>query len=113
MTYVCSDIHGRYDKYTALLAGLRFGPGDTLYVLGDVIDRGPQGVRVLLDMMNRPNVIPILGNHELTAAVCLPWLLKEVTRESIAGLDETRVGALGDWLVNGGEPTLQELGRLR
>ena len=113
MTYVCSDIHGRYDKYAALLAGLRFGPGDTLYVLGDVIDRGPQGVRVLLDMMNRPNVIPILGNHEFTAAVCLPWLLKEVTQESIAGLDEPRVGALGDWLVNGGEPTLQELGRLR
>lgn len=113
MTYVCSDIHGRYDKYAALLAGLRLGSGDTLYVLGDVIDRGPHGVKVLMDMMGRPNVIPILGNHEFTAAVCLPWLLKEVTQESIAALDETHMGALGDWLVNGGEETLRELSRLR
>ena len=50
-------------------------PEDTLYVLGDVIDRGADGCRLLLDMMGRANVIPILGNHEFTAAVCLPWLL--------------------------------------
>jgi len=41
MTYAVSDIHGCYDKYRELLRVIRFCPKDTLYVLGDVIDRGP------------------------------------------------------------------------
>ena len=77
--YVCSDIHGHYDKWCALLTALDLRPDDTLYVLGDMIDRGPDGVKVLQDMMLRPNVIPILGNHEMTAAVGIPTLLKEIT----------------------------------
>lgn len=72
MQYVCSDIHGRYDKWCALLAALDLKPTDTLYVLGDVIDRGPDGIKVLQDMAQRLNVIPILGNHELDAALCIP-----------------------------------------
>ena len=78
-------------------------------MLGDVIDRGPDGCKILLDMMGRPNVIPILGNHEFTAAVCLPWLLEEVTDCSLANLDDTRLAALQEWIVNGGGPTLREL----
>lgn len=109
MTYVLSDIHGCYGQYKAMLDKIRFGPEDTLYVLGDVIDRGPDGVKILQDMMGRPNVRPILGNHELTAALCLPWLLKEITRESIARMDETALDALNDWLTNGGGPTLKAI----
>lgn len=109
MIYVCSDIHGRYDLYRALLARLSLKSSDTLYILGDVIDRGRDGIKILQDMMERPNVVPILGNHEFTAAVCLPWLLEEVTDESIAALDETSLAALQEWLCNGGGPTLREL----
>lgn len=90
--------------------GLR--PDDTLYVLGDVIDRGLDGCRILLDMMGRPNVIPILGNHEFTAAICLPWLLEEVTDRSLADLDDARLAALQEWIANGGGPTLRELQKL-
>ena len=53
MTYVMSDLHGRYDKYVQMLEKIGFGDGDTLYILGDVIDRGPDGIRILLDMMGR------------------------------------------------------------
>lgn len=109
MIYVCSDIHGRYDRWTALLAEIGLRPVDTLYVLGDVIDRGADGVKILLDMMARANVVPILGNHELTAAVCLPWLLEEVTGQSLDSLDETCLAALQEWIVNGGAPTLRAL----
>ena len=73
MIYACSDIHGHYDQYVAMLSRLSLRPDDTLYILGDVIDRGPDGVKILQDMMARPNVVPILGNHEFTAALCLPW----------------------------------------
>ena len=42
MTYVISDIHGCYDKYTAMLAKINFNDSNILYVLGDVVDRGAQ-----------------------------------------------------------------------
>ncbi len=40
-TYVISDIHGEYELFIKLLEKIRFTSADTLYVLGDVIDRGP------------------------------------------------------------------------
>lgn len=112
MNYVMSDLHGCYDKYKRMLEAISFRSTDTLYVLGDVIDRGPGGVKILLDMMGRPNVLPILGNHEFTAAVCLPWLLEEITEESLAALDESRIAALGEWTASGGNTTLRALREL-
>lgn len=112
MTYVLGDVHGRYDKYQAMLEKIHFCDDDVLYVLGDVIDRGPDGVRILQDMMLRPNVIPLLGNHELLAAASLPWLLSEITEESLAKLDQAHLGAFQDWMRNGGGPTLKALGAL-
>lgn len=109
MTYVCSDIHGHYDKYKRMLEEIQFKPSDTLYILGDVIDRGPDGIKILRDMMSRPNVIPILGNHEFTAAVCLPWLMEEVTGQNLNNLSEDQIAALSEWIANGGGPTLREL----
>ena len=41
MTYVMSDIHGEYEKYLKMLDLIGFRDEDELYVLGDVIDRGP------------------------------------------------------------------------
>ena len=37
---VMSDIHGCCKKYCAMLEIIGFGANDTLYVLGDVLDRG-------------------------------------------------------------------------
>ena len=39
MQYAVSDIHGCYDKYVELLRRLGLKDSDTLYVLGDMIDR--------------------------------------------------------------------------
>ena len=66
-------------------------PDYTLYLLGDSIDRNKGGCRILLDAMNRPNVISLLGNHEFSAAVCLPWLLQEVTEENLSAVDQERI----------------------
>ena len=62
--------------------------------------------------MLRPNVFPLLGNHEFTAAVCLPWLMKEVTEQSLDALDDTQIAALGEWIANGGGVTIQSLEEL-
>lgn len=56
MQYAVSDIHGCYDKYIKLLHRINLRPTDTLYVLGDVIDRGPDGLKILLDMALHPNI---------------------------------------------------------
>lgn len=105
MIYVCSDIHGDYAKYRSVLEKISLQAQDTLYVLGDVIDRGPDGIKILRDMMVRPNIAPILGNHELIAAACLGWLLDDITEESLAALGPAQLGALQGWMNNGGEPT--------
>lgn len=109
MIYACSDIHGHYDKYRAMLEKIHFKNTDTFYILGDVIDRGPDGIKILQDMIDRANVIPILGNHEFTAAMCLPWLMEEVTEQNLDALSEDQIAALSEWIRNGGGPTLRAL----
>ena len=49
--YAISDIHGCYDKYISMLEKIGFNDGDTLYFLGDAVDRGPDGVKILLDTL--------------------------------------------------------------
>ena len=105
MTYVLADLHGYYDKYSEMLEKIQFSSADTLYILGDIIDRGPDGIRILRDMMLRSNVIPLLGNHEFTAAACLSWMLNDITEESLASLGPAQMGALQGWMNNGGEST--------
>lgn len=103
-------MHGCFDKYKEMLSLIEFNPGDTLYVLGDIIDRGPDGIKILqLDMMLRPNVFPLLGNHEFTAVMCLPWLMKEVTNQNLDALNETQIAVLGEWVANGGGATIRNL----
>ena len=64
MIYCISDIHGELDKYKAMLELINLTDEDTLYVLGDVADRKAHGVDILLDIMSRPNVKMLLGNHD-------------------------------------------------
>ena len=64
MTYVTSDIHGDSRRFHEMLKNIEFSSGDMLYVLGDVIDRGSDGIALLLEIMNTPNMVMLLGNHE-------------------------------------------------
>lgn len=63
-TYIMSDIHGEADMFHALLQKMNFSQSDTLYILGDVIDRGPDGIHLLKEIKKTPNMIMLLGNHE-------------------------------------------------
>lgn len=64
MEYCISDIHGYYDLFCRLLDKIRFGGGDRLYVLGDIIDKGPQSIRLAKLLFSMKNVTCIAGNHE-------------------------------------------------
>ena len=78
-TYVTSDIHGQYDMFMELIDKIDLKQTDTLYVLGDILDRGPHPIKVLKKLMEMPNAICIVGNHELMALECLEFLMKEIT----------------------------------
>ena len=108
MVYAVSDIHGCYDKYRKLLKKIHFGSEDTLYVLGDVIDRGPDGFKALLDMAQRPNVVNLLGNHEAMALDALSAVLNALEQGRDAALTENAADAVELWFYNGGEPSLTD-----
>ena len=63
--YICSDIHGQYGLYRKMLEDIGLTDSDVLYVLGDSIDRGPESVPLLQDILSAKNVALLLGNHEL------------------------------------------------
>ncbi len=63
--YVVSDLHGQYMMFRKLLEKVAFSDGDMLYMLGDAIDRGPDGIKILQYVKNAPNMEFLLGNHEL------------------------------------------------
>ena len=108
-TYVISDIHGQYDLLVKMLEKIALKDEDTLYVLGDVLDRGPHPIRTLRKLMEMPNAICIVGNHELMALECLKFLMQEVTEESLAALDREMMEGYLIWIDhNGGRTTLDE-----
>lgn len=65
MTHVMSDIHGNLDRYRSVMSKINLAEEDHLYVLGDVIDRYPFGIEILLELMEMKNATVLLGNHEL------------------------------------------------
>ena len=98
--YVCSDLHGNYNFYKAITRELK--ENDRLYVLGDVIDRGKDGIKILQDVIKRKEkgqVEFLVGNHELMMVQSL-FLNNEKVRN--------------DWLIdgNGGKETLEEFNKL-
>ena len=64
MIYVMSDIHGNMRRFISIMEQINLQPEDTLYILGDVIDRHPDGIRLLRKIMAMPNAKMLLGNHE-------------------------------------------------
>lgn len=108
-TYCVSDLHGMYSKYKLLLETISFSDRDTLYIIGDMVDRGPQPITLVQDIMVRPNVIPLAGNHDVTACLWLGNLIDGGRAEELD--DETMMDMLL-WSANGGESTLTEFRKL-
>ncbi len=63
--YAVSDIHGYYDLFLKGLAEIGFSDQDYLWCLGDMIDRGPDGIQILQYIMKHDNMDLLIGNHEL------------------------------------------------
>lgn len=62
--YACSDIHGQYGMFLRGLEEIGFCDDDRMYIIGDVIDRGPESIPLLQDIIHRKNITLLIGNHE-------------------------------------------------
>lgn len=112
MIYVASDLHGcAVEDFQALLDRAGFGDSDTLFVLGDVIDRGAHGAELLLWLTQQTNVQFVLGNHEAMLLGC-SFLFAEVTEESLEELTVERLRLVEHWMRNGGGTTLAGMRKL-
>lgn len=109
MIYVTSDLHGYpLEKFREMLRKINFSADDFLYILGDVIDRGKDGIKILRWLMAQPNVQLILGNHESMMLAC-DFLFDEITDESIYRLTGSKLDTFSTWMANSGNVTLEAL----
>ena len=110
MRYVISDIHGCYEQYINLLEKIHFSETDTLYVLGDAMDRGPESVKVLVDIMKRPNVKYLVGNHDYLVIYLAKKMSKDIReRRMESKLSSEEWVEYHFWMKDGGEVTLSQL----
>ena len=108
MTYVISDIHGDFERYQKMLDLIKLDEDrDVLFVLGDVLDYGEGSFQILLDMSSRPNVYPILGEHECMAMPLLQKLAGDISEKAIAKFDAATMQSFMEWGKNGGQETVR------
>ena len=112
-TYAVSDLHGYpVDKFKALLDRAGFSDEDTLFVLGDVIDRnGDGGVGLLRYIISQPKIELILGNHEEMLLEC-DFLFNEVKVGDLCFSSINNAMAYLNYLSNGGRVTIESLREL-
>ena len=65
--YAIGDIQGHYTAFMALLEKIKFDPScDELILLGDVVNRGPDSLKVMRFILaHQLSVNMVLGNHDL------------------------------------------------
>ena len=120
MIYVMSDLHGCYEEYIKMINLIKFSDNDTLYVIGDVCDRGSSPMKILLYMMEHDNIIPVYGNHDVNAFNALSKIgnySKEVLMDkdfvvSNCLMNKEEYREYLYWLADGGESTLRDYDKL-
>ena len=95
MVYVMSDIHGQYDMFLKMLSKINFSDKDVLYILGDIIDRGPKPFEIYEYIKDKSNIVMIMGNHEKMMSNSYDVNLDKIARDYYHRV----------WLSNGGVVT--------
>lgn len=111
--FVTSDLHGMtLEEFRRILAVINFKQEDSLYILGDVIDRRNDGGIALLEWITKQsNIHMLLGNHEDMLLLC-EFALGSMTEEEIDRVSRDQISLLSDYIYNGGEPTVTALNAL-
>ena len=102
MTLYCAgDIQGCDDAFGRLLSLIDFSPSrDTIYLLGDLVNRGPSSAAVLRRCMQLgDSARALLGNHDLHLLATAHGVRPPSRRDTLDSvLQAPDRGALLDWL---------------
>lgn len=107
--YITSDLHGySLEKFQKKLAEVGFNSNDHLYILGDCIDRGNDGLKTIRWLMSQPNITLLLGNHE---AMLLDnsFLFEGDTIPAVLDLKGEQRNSYCVWTSNGGYATIDAM----
>ena len=99
--YCIGDIQGCHDAFERLLQRVDFSASrDTLYILGDLVNRGPESDKVLRTCMAAGDAMrPLLGNHDLHLLAAAHSVRRSSRRDTLARvLEAPDRQALLDWL---------------
>lgn len=109
MTFVIGDIHGNKEKYLDMLDKIDAADTDAIFVLGDIIGIGDDGIEILKDMMYRGNLFPILGEQEYMAKEIFPLISPASTiDEAKALLSGEKAELFEEWLKMKSEKTVSD-----
>jgi serine/threonine protein phosphatase 1 len=90
-SFIIGDIHGNYEPMMELFHKVNLDyNNDFLISLGDLVDRGPESVRVVDELMAISNFTFVMGNHDY-------WFYEYLKSGSQAP----------EWLFQGGKQTLK------
>lgn len=106
MKYIISDIHGVKSMFKEIINEINLTENDNLYILGDVIDRGDDGIDILkwcyYHHLKHGNVHLILGDHE---CMMLNALGHPIDRNDPSLENPEELMSL--WFMNGGRVTYE------
>jgi serine/threonine protein phosphatase 1 len=84
-----------------MLDKIKLTDKDILYILGDIVDRGPEGMKIIIDLIQRKNVITLRGNHDHEAMIFLKYLI--MPNDGYVVDEIAEVFQL--WMLDGGNTT--------
>lgn len=97
-TYAFSDVHGHKAPLDRLLERVSPSDSDSIFMLGDMIDRGPDPVGVMQLCRDLPGATVLMGNHE--------DLMLDFFRDPRDDM------ASYNWEINGSQTTVRGLSEL-
>lgn len=103
--YACSDLHGQYDLYKKIKSYIN--ENDTVYFLGDAVDRGPESWKTFKAVYEDPQFIFLKGNHEqMLVAAMEDYVATGSIKSSNCQLYYSNGGrdTLKSWINEGADP---------
>ena len=99
--YAIGDLQGCYDELAALLTQIDFNHGrDTLWLVGDLVNRGPKSLQVMdFVMQHEDSVQVVLGNHDLHLLAILYGFGKPKKSDTLDDIiNHKNVNKIRNWL---------------